>query len=318
MIGRRRVMAGLAGLQMVVPRHATRSGATHQPDRFNCPAGACDTHVHVIGDPRQFALASDRTYTPPTASATELREMLRIMHIDRTVIVTPEVYGEDNAATLDAIRMLGQDRTRGVVWLPLDRSDSNLSRLKAAGIIGFRVLLDTKMSGAALRAQFQARFAIAARWGWHLDIATPPEMIAACLPQLAASPVPLVLDTFGWIQGGLRQLGVGAVLSLIRSGVAYVKLSEPYRLSDNAPDYPDLKPVVDALIAANPDRILWGSGWPFVSGPVPRRPVAEITPNLPADTGNLLNLFAAWVPNDGMRRKILVENPGRLYGFDDA
>ncbi|MCU1295661.1 MAG: hypothetical protein JWP08_4511, partial [Bryobacterales bacterium] len=225
-----------------------------------------------------------------------------------------------NDAMIDAIKQLGQSRTRGVAWLPKDRSEASLAAMKAAGITGFRVLLDTtgKTNGAALRAQFQARFAIAARWGWHLDIATPPEMIAACLAQLASSPVPIVLDTFGWIQGGLGQLGVGAVLSLLRSGVAYVKLSEPYRLSDNAPGYPELKPVVDALIAANPDRILWGSGWPFVSGPMPGRPVAEITPNLPTDTGNLLSLFAAWVPNDDMRRKILVENPGRLYGFGDA
>jgi predicted TIM-barrel fold metal-dependent hydrolase len=118
--------------------------------------------------------------------------------------------------------------------------------------------------------------------------------------------------------GGLRQMGAGAVLSLVRSGIAYVKLSEPYRLSNNSPDYPELKPLVDALIAANPDRILWGSGWPYVSGPVPGRPVAEITPNLPIDTGNLLSLFAAWVPDDGMRRKILVENSARLYGFSDA
>jgi predicted TIM-barrel fold metal-dependent hydrolase len=313
-------MAGLAGLPVVGPPRLAQSGGADQPDRFNIPAGACDAHVHIIGDPNWFPMAADRTYTPPTATATALGNMLHEHHLHRAVIVAAAVYDEDNDATIDAIAQLGQSRTRGVAWLPKDRSGASLKALKAAGITGFRVLLDTsgKTSVAAQRAQFQTRFDIAARWGWHLDIATPPDMIAACLPRLAASPVPLVLDTFGWIEGGLGQSGVNAIMSLVRSGVAYVKLSEPYRLSNNAPDYPELKPVVEALIAANPDRILWGSGWPFVSGPLPGRAVAEITPNLPVDTGSLLRLFAAWVPDEGMRRKILVENPARLYGFGAA
>lgn len=305
---------------MVVPPRLARCGATDQPDRFNIPAGACDTHVHVIGDPHLFPMAADRDYTPPPATATELGKMLDEHRLSRVVIVAAAVHDDTNDAVIDAIGQLGQVRARGVAWLPKDRSDASFKALKASGITGFRRLLDTsgKTSDAAQRAQFRARFDIAARWGWHMDIATPPDMIAACLPELASSPVPLVLDTFGWIQGGLAQPGVNAILSLVRSGVAYVKLSEPYRLSDNAPGYPELKPVVDALIAANPDRILWGSGWPYLSGPVPGRPVAEITPNLPIDTGNLLSSFAAWVPDDGMRRKILVENPARLYGFGDA
>jgi predicted TIM-barrel fold metal-dependent hydrolase len=318
-ISRRHAMVGLASTLPFLDHYVAKP-APAKLSRFDVPAGACDAHVHVIGDAHLFPMAADRTYTPSPATATALGEMLSAHHLSRCVIVAAAVYGDANDATIDASQQLGQSRTRGVAWLPKDRSSTSLRALKAAGITGFRVLLDTsgKTSSAALRAQFQARFDIAARWGWHLDISTPPDIIAACLPQLISSPVPLVLDYFGWIQGGLGQPGVDAILSLVRSGVAYVKLSEPYRLSDNAPDYPELKPVVDALIAANPDRILWGSGWPHVSGPVPGRPVAEITPNLPIDTGNLLSLFAAWVPDDGMRRKILVENPARLYGFGDA
>ena len=204
--------------------------------------------------------------------------------------------------------------------MPRDRSAASFEALRTAGITGFRVLLDTsgKTSDAAQRAKFEAYFEIAARWGWHLEIATPPDMIAGCLPTLALCPVPLVLDTFGWIQGGLDQPGADAILWLVRTGIAYVKLAEPYRLSDNAPGYPELKPVVDALVKANPDRVLWGSGWPYLSGPVQGRPVAEITPNLPIDTDDLLRLFAAWVPDSGMRRRILVDNPARLYGFAGA
>ena len=256
--------------------------------------------------------APDRSYTPPIASAAELGDMLRTLHIVRVVVVAPSVYGSDNAATVDAVRKLGQARARGVAWLPEDRSDNNLRALKIAGIAGFRC------GQAALSAELRTRFDIAARWGWHLDIATPPDIIGGCLTQLMASPVPLVLDTFAWIDGGMGQQGADAVLSLIRAGVAYVKLSEPYRLFNHAPDYPKLKPLVATFIAANPDRILWGSGWPYVSGSVPGRPITEITPNLPIETSDLLSVFASWVPDDAMRRKILVDNPARLYGFGGA
>jgi predicted TIM-barrel fold metal-dependent hydrolase len=113
----------------------------------------------------------------------------------------------------------------------------------------------------------------------------------------------------------VEQPGFDSVLSLIKSGPAYVKLSEPYRLSKKGPNYSDLAPVVQALLAANPDRLLWGSGWPHLSGAVPGRPKTDITPDLPIDAGQLLNGFAAWVPDVETRRKILVENPARLYGF---
>ena len=320
LMSRRRVIACLAGQPLVGPPRLALSRVSDQPNRFNIPAGACDAHVHIVGDLFFFDMASYVIYTPPPATPMALGKMLQENHLSRAVIVAPEVHADSNNATIDAIRQLGQFRTRGVAWLPKDRSDASCEALKVSGITGFRVLLyrDRMTSNAELSAKFRGYFDIAARWGWHLDISTPPDIIAACLSQLALSPVPLVLDYFGWIEGGPGQSGADAVLSLVRSGVAYVKLSEPYRLSNNAPSYPELKPVVDALIAANPDRILWGSGWPHVSGPVPGRMVAEITPNLPIDTGSLLRLFAEWVPDEGMRRKILVENPAQLYGFGDA
>jgi predicted TIM-barrel fold metal-dependent hydrolase len=141
-------------------------------------------------------------------------------------------------------------------------------------------------------------------------------VVAALAPQLAACPVPLVLDYFGWVAGGVQQPGFEAVLSLVKSRRAYVKLSEPYRLSKKAPEYGDLVAVVRALLAANPDRLLWGSGWPHVdSTPVAGRSNTDLAPNLPVDTGHLLNLFARWVPDAEIRRTILVENPARLYGF---
>src|SRR5262249_55276599 len=113
--------------------------------------------------------------------------------------------------------------------------------------------------------------------------------------------------------GGVKQPGFDAVLLLVKSGRAYVKLAEPYRLSKKAPDYPDLAPVVRAFVAANPDRVLWGSGWPHVDSAA--GPNIAMAPNLPVDAGHLFNLLAIWVPEAEIRRKILVENAARLYGF---
>lgn len=284
---------------------------------FDIPQGACDTHVHVIGDPTQFPMSRDRDYTPATATAGDLLRLQKLLKLDRVVIVTPSVYDTDNAATIDAIRQLGQERARGIVLVSDSILTEDINAMTMAGVVGFRVFLDAggAFDAAVATKRLKAKFDIAKRRGWHLDILSPPDLVAALKPQLDLSPVPLVFDTFGWVAGGIDQPGFDSLLSLVKSGKAYVKLSEPYRLSKMSPDYPDLVPLVRAFVAANPDRVLWGSGWPHVSGGAPGAKASDISPNLPIDAGHLLNLFAGWVPDAATRHKILVDNPARLYGF---
>jgi predicted TIM-barrel fold metal-dependent hydrolase len=104
-------------------------------------------------------------------------------------------------------------------------------------------------------------------------------------------------------------------MTLLRTGKAYVKISAPYRASTEAPDYPDVAPLAKALVAFNPQRILWGSDWPHPGTPVPGRSLAEITPFFQIDDGQILNLLPTWVPDAATRKTILVENPAGLYGF---
>lgn|SRR5215813_10430094 len=279
---------------------------------FDVPDGACDTHIHVIGNPAEFPMSPERDYTPPPATAAQLIDVLKFLHVSRGVIVTPTIYGNDNSATVAAVKQLGRERARGVAMVDDSVPAGTLDAMKDEGITGIRLLLSR--SGTLQSKHLMSRIELAKELGWHVQISTPPDVVAALAPELAASPVPLVLDYFGWIAGGVDQPGFDAVLSLLKSGRVYVKLSEPYRLSKKAPDYNDLAPVVQALVAANPDRVLWGSGWPHVdsSGAVGRTKIAA---NLPVDTGHLLNLLAIWVPDVETRRKILVDNPARLYGF---
>jgi predicted TIM-barrel fold metal-dependent hydrolase len=104
-------------------------------------------------------------------------------------------------------------------------------------------------------------------------------------------------------------------MTLVRTGKAYVKISAPYRSSMNPPDYPDVAPIARALVASNPQRILWGSDWPHPGIPVPGRSNVEITPFFQIDDGRVLNLLPTWVPDAATRKTILVENPAKLYGF---
>jgi predicted TIM-barrel fold metal-dependent hydrolase len=129
---------------------------------------------------------------------------------------------------------------------------------------------------------------------------------------MADLPVPLVIDHFGRAMAadGVGQTGFDALLDLVQSGRAYVKVSAAHRIADEPED---AGPIARALIAANPARIVWGSDWPHPGGV--RRDVAEIEPFNPVDDGAALNRLRRWAGDAATLRAILVDNPARLYGF---
>src|SRR3954451_6113357 len=102
---------------------------------------------------------------------------------------------------------------------------------------------------------------------------------------------------------------------LVKSGKAYVKISGAYRSSHAAPDFANVTPLAQALIAANPDRIVWGTDWPHPNTSL-QKPAVEISEPAPIDDGLLLNQLPKWAPDAAVRKKILVDNPARLYGFE--
>jgi predicted TIM-barrel fold metal-dependent hydrolase len=130
--------------------------------------------------------------------------------------------------------------------------------------------------------------------------------------------VPVVFDHFGGAQAtlGLEQPGFSDLLQLVKSGKAYVKISGAYRASQKAPDYIDAAPLARALIAANPERILWGTDWPHPnSAPMPGVGPMDVRPFTDIDDARLLNQLPGWAPEASLRKTILVDNPARLYGF---
>jgi len=289
------------------------------PVNFDIPAGACDCHTHIFGDPKKFPFWSGRSYTPEMALPEEMSELHRALHMERVVIVTPSVYGTDNSSTLYGMKARGAT-ARGIAVIDEKTPERDLDAMDRTGVRGIRLNLATagQTDADAARRQFQAAASRLKGRGWHIQIYTRPALVSGIQDLVLDSPVPVVFDHFGGAQAalGLEQPGFADLLELVRSGRAYVKISGAYRASTRAPDYPDVAPFAKALIAANADRVIWGTDWPHPNSTLPAgHSPAEVAPLLQIDDGRLLNQLAVWEPGPAIRKKILADNPARLYGF---
>ena len=320
MLTRREMLVGTLAAAGVVSKELRAEPSQPQiAVNFDVPAGACDCHTHIHPDPARFPFYAGRSYTPEPASPEQMSALHKALGIQRVVIVTPSVYGTDNSATLYGIKARGVD-ARGVAVIDDKTSESELQAMDRAGIRGIRLNLQTAgiTDPAAGRTRLQQAIPRAAQRGWHVQINTTPRMVAAIGDLVASSAVPVVFDHFAGARAelGVEQPGFPDLVELVRSGKAYIKISGAYRSSKLAPDYPDIVPFAKALIAANVDCVLWGTDWPHPNpAPPPGGTATDVTPLLQLDDGALLNLLATWAPDPIVRRKILVDNPARLYGF---
>jgi predicted TIM-barrel fold metal-dependent hydrolase len=308
-----------AGVTMQAREVSAKASQPSTPVNFAVPAGACDCHTHIHAEPAKFPFYAGRVYTPEPASPEEMSALHKALHIERVVIVTPSVYGPDNSATLFGIKARGAT-ARGVAVIDDKTAESDLDTLQQAGFRGIRLNLAT--SGVndpkVARQRFQAAVDRMKARGWHVQLFTSLAVISAIKDLVASAPVPVVFDHFGGAQAasGVDQPGFADLLELVKSGKAYVKISGAYRASKLAPDYPDAAPLARALIAANAERIVWGTDWPHPDSVTPAdRKVTDVTPLFQIDDGRLFNQLAVWAPEEAIRSKILVENPVRLYGF---
>jgi len=233
--------------------------------------------------------------------------------------VQPSVYGADNSCLLDALKQLGAS-ARGVAVVDGNTTDADLDAMLVAGVSGLRINFQT--GGPAnpdlARSYFRVVVHRASAHNLHVQIYARLDVIETLADRIMVAPVPIVLDHFGGAQAslGVAQPGFDTLLSLVRAGKAYVKLSGAYRASSEAPDYADVAPLAKALITANPERILWGTDWPHPdSSSKPGRAAADIAPLFQIDDGLLFNQFAKWAPDAAVRKIILVDNPTRVYGF---
>jgi len=316
MLTRRDVLLGAIAAGVMVRARTVLAKASQPatPVNFDVPAGACDCHTHIHGDPEKFPFFSGRVYTPETALPEEMAALHRALRLQRVVIVTPSVYGTDNSATLWGMKARGAD-ARGVAVIDDKTPETELDAMGRAGVCGIRLNLSTGGTNdpAVGRQRLQRAIERVKSRNWHVQMNTNLAMVSATKDLVAASPVAVVFDHFANAREelGVQQPGFADLVDLVRSGKAYVKISVT---AGPRADYAAFAPLARMLIAANSERILWGTNWPHPNSGSGRKP-SELTPLFQVDDGLVLNLLPAWAPDARIRKKILVDNPARLYGF---
>jgi predicted TIM-barrel fold metal-dependent hydrolase len=324
MLSRRELLIGglMAGTSGMFRDGGTAHAVAAQPVTkvsFTVPPGATDCAVHVYGDPKRHPYWEGRTYTPEPATVAELKQVMRALGFDRVVVVQASTYGTDNSCVVDSIRELGSG-ARGVAVIDERTTEASLDDMHRGGVRGIRLSLGNQ--GVTDPGAARERLKVAAdrmknRKGWSVLISGTPATWEALRVELAAFAVPIVIDHFGEprVADGVGQAGFTTVLNLVKSGKAYVKLSNTDTLASR-PDMSDVTPYAKALISANPQRIVWGTAWPHPSaGAVPGRKPTDLALHRQTDDGRVINMLAIWAPDAALRKMILVDNPARLYDF---
>lgn len=291
-----------------MPPTATPPLARPSAPGTRAPEGACDAHVHMVAAAREFPLyearAEDPAPGPDFAGWLDLyRAHLETLGLSRAVFVQSILYGTDNTVTLEAVRRLGPG-FRAVVLVTDDVTDAELDRLAGAGADAVR--LNYVHGGVLSWAGVKAMAPRLAARGMHVQmLMNAHRHMEEIAGDIAGLGVDVVFDHIGWpdLAAGPGEAGFRRLCDLLADGRAWVKLSGLYRLCDAPYDAADAH--VAALVAANPERCLWGSDWPHLM-------LADAA--MP-DAGRLLDAFHRVVTDDATRRRILVENPGRLFRF---
>jgi predicted TIM-barrel fold metal-dependent hydrolase len=286
---------------------------TRKP-KFTPPPNSCDTHFHVFGPPEVFPFLSTHEYTPPAAPLEHYQKMLAVIGIERAVVVQPSVHGLDNSATLDAIKQ-SKGKFRGVGRIDDKMTKEELKRLHDGGIRGVRFnLLDRPRGNVKLDVLDHCVDNIA-DLGWSVDLHIDMKNLLAQEKRIRNMPVPVIIDHIARVKPaeGLNQPGFQLLLELMKLKHVWTKVSGADKICETVVHsyfglpFVEVTPYAQAVIAAAPDRVIWGTDWPHSNNFAPGH-----TPN----DGDLVDLLAVFAPDDTIRKKILVDNPALLYSFD--
>lgn len=271
------------------------------------PPGACDTHAHICGPEASVPYNPSRIYTPPDALLPAYENMLKILGVERMVLVQPSIYGEDNSVMLKAMAETSLP-ARGVAVLAIDVEQAELVALHQAGVRGVRFnLVDVKNPSAGLPLTEITAFAERIKpLGWHVEFLVHVDDYPDLKELFRNFPTEIVVGHFGYFRPGcpLDHPGFQGLLELAESGRCWVKLTGPYRIAVNDLPYADVDPFAETLIARAPHRLLWGSDWPHVM----------MKKTMP-DDGHLADTLARYASGGALRQQILVDNPTKLYQF---
>jgi len=283
---------------------------TRRPS-FKLPPGACDTHLHIYGPFDCYPLVPERHYDPdPHCTLDHYLKVQDALGLERAVIVTGSGNGTNNQITLDAIaRMNG--RFKGLAQLDPNISDAELEKLTNGGITGFRIKGRNPPSRGGMSVKETPRMMERTQgFGWHIEFMSESmQEVIATTPFLSSLKVPYLFDHVAHAEPDQHKHGDKEFAELIailkNEEHAWINLYSFYQLSKTGtPDYADMVGVIQALIAARPDHVVWGTNWPHAS-------ITVATPN----DGDLVDFLLAAAPDETTRNKILSENPAKLYGW---
>jgi predicted TIM-barrel fold metal-dependent hydrolase len=271
---------------------------------FALPADAVDCHMHIFGPADSYPGSPDARYTLPEGSAKQYQALADVLGLGKTVLVQPSYYGTDNACLLDAMARFDRPCC-GVVFLPDKPEASLIKKFQQQGVCGIRLDFFKALPDDAPRLLMEAA-TIAEDAGWHIELYSPGRVVSRLLDRLAALSVDFSVNHLGYMKrdDGADDTDFSRFLDLARTPHCWVKLTGPYRIDpDSARARTDA--MARALIAAAPERVVWGTDWPHL-------------PHGSRDTGELLNRLGEWCPEENLRNQILAHNPLRLYRFNQG
>lgn len=287
---------------MTTPRMIAGPDPNPVKPSVTLPAGACDAHCHVFGPGNEFPYHPNRAYTPPDAGKQTLKKLHDFLGIDRAVIVHASCHGVYMDATLDAIAH-SNGKYRGTSIVEPTISDAELRRLHDGGIRAVRFNFVKHLESVPDEADVRRMADRIREMGWHLVVHLDAVDITELSPLLLNLPVPFVIDHMARVKAadGINQVPFQTLLELMKHENAWVKICGGERVSSDGPPFHDAIPFAQALIAAAPTRVLWGTDFPH--------PNVKWMPN----DGELVNLFGLYTEDPATQRQILVENPDTLY-----
>jgi 2-pyrone-4,6-dicarboxylate lactonase len=275
------------------------------------PDGACDTHFHIFGPPDKFPFAETRRYTPPGGPVENYWKVQKITGLTRGIAVQPTAHGMDNSAIMDAVKR-SDGKMRGVVRFNDKTTDAELEKLHDEGARGARFSLMSDRPGSI--ENLQAALPRMEKLGWSLVLHVEPDHFVDNEAFIRDIRIPTVVDHMARCKpqdGGMNHPAFALLLDLLEDDRFWVKIASVDKISAEKQAFvPDFVPYKDtiamgqAVIAAAPDRVIWGSDWPHGNTFDPGR--------IPND-GDLLNVLGVMAPDDEQRQKVMVDNPSRLY-----
>ena len=270
------------------------------PPALKAPSGACDCHMHIY-DGDRFPPSRPKSRMQSGARVEDYRLFQRRIGTSRVVVVQPAAYGTANEVTLDAVAQLGP-QARGIAVVQPTVTDAELKRMADGGIRGIRFTQFDPKTAATTLDMIEPLAKRVAPLGWHVQIHLRADQIVDAADLLQRLPGTVVFDHLGRLANGVADPAFAVIRRMLDKGNTWMKLSGAY-MFDAPPRYAKAAPIAQAYIAAAPERMVWGSDWPHP------------TENEKPDDAVLFDLLSDWAPDATMQRRILVDNPAKLYGF---